>query len=574
MLLSVLLESLFVAVSFSLNVHDRSGATFGCRKIPGDEGWPSIEEWQTLNASVSGRLMKTTPAGHVCHDPTYDAAACEALNQTWIYPWGHFDDPSGFMAAYQQNASCNPFTPQSSPCLQGNYVDYAIEVHNATDVIAGMKFAQANNIRLVIKNTGHDYLGKSTGKGALSLWMHNLKVIEAVNYTSSSYTGPAFKMGAGVQAFEAYTAAHMAGLTVLGGQCITVGVVGGYTQGGGHSLLSGKHGMGADQALEWEVVTTDGKIVTASPTENTDLYWALSGGGGGTYGVVLSLISRAHPDSIIGGLTFAFSSPSGNVDDDALWNAVSFFHRNALPGILDAGAHIQWAVAGPVFFIGETTIPGATEDDMRSVMMPFTDYLTGQGIAYQLNVTSYPNFYEHANHYIGPFPYGTFYSAQLQGGAMISRETAISNATSLELIKRLRHISTTTNFTVISYGFDGSVKDPSTPSNAVHSGWRDLLSYFVISQQWNYNVPFAVMDEQERQLTEDIMPPLQELASGAYMNEADFRNPKWKEEFYGSNWERLSGLKKKWDPEGLLYATTAVGSEEWIQDKAGRLCRA
>jgi hypothetical protein len=79
------------------------------------------------------------------------------------------------------------------------------------------------------------YLAKSTGKGALSLWMHNLKDTKLLNYTSEAYTGPAFKLGAGVQAFEAYTAAHEAGLAVLGGQCITVGIVGGYTQGGGHS---------------------------------------------------------------------------------------------------------------------------------------------------------------------------------------------------------------------------------------------------------------------------------------------------------------------------------------------------
>jgi hypothetical protein len=65
--------------------------------------------------------------------------------------------------------------------------------------------------------------------------MHKLKDITFANYTSDAYTGPAIKMGAGVQAFDAYTAAHEAGLSVLGGECITVGIAGGYTQGGGHS---------------------------------------------------------------------------------------------------------------------------------------------------------------------------------------------------------------------------------------------------------------------------------------------------------------------------------------------------
>jgi hypothetical protein len=69
-----------------------------------------------------------------------------------------FNDPSGFAAAYQQNASCDPYTPRNSPCQQGNYVEYAIEVHEAADVVAGLKFAQDNNVRLVIKNTGHEYV--------------------------------------------------------------------------------------------------------------------------------------------------------------------------------------------------------------------------------------------------------------------------------------------------------------------------------------------------------------------------------------------------------------------------------
>lgn len=65
-------------------------------------------------------------------------------------------NPAGFTAAYQQNGSCNPFTPRETPCLQGNYVNYAINVSSPADAIAGVKFAQEKNIRLVIKNTGHE----------------------------------------------------------------------------------------------------------------------------------------------------------------------------------------------------------------------------------------------------------------------------------------------------------------------------------------------------------------------------------------------------------------------------------
>jgi FAD/FMN-containing dehydrogenase len=55
-------------------------------------------------------------------------------------------------------------------------------------------------------------------------------------------------------------------------------MAGGYIQGGGHSLLSSVYGLAADQALSFEVITTEGKFLVASPTQNRDLYWALSGG--------------------------------------------------------------------------------------------------------------------------------------------------------------------------------------------------------------------------------------------------------------------------------------------------------
>lgn len=79
-----------------------------------------------------------------------------ATNCTNFY--ASFDDPSGFMSAYHQNASCDPYTPRNTTCRQGNYVEYAIEVLEAEDVIAGLKFAQEKNVRLVVKNTGHEYV--------------------------------------------------------------------------------------------------------------------------------------------------------------------------------------------------------------------------------------------------------------------------------------------------------------------------------------------------------------------------------------------------------------------------------
>lgn len=107
----------------------------------------------------------------------------------------------------------------SSNCTLGGYPSYAVNVSNVAQIQLAVNFARNAGIRLVVKNTGHDFFGKSAGAGALSIWTHHLKQIEYLpHYRSPSYTGPAVKMGAGVQAEEIYAAAKRYGVTVVGGE--------------------------------------------------------------------------------------------------------------------------------------------------------------------------------------------------------------------------------------------------------------------------------------------------------------------------------------------------------------------
>lgn len=133
--------------------------------------------------------------------------------------------------------TCSPFTDINATCGLGKEVLYAINITGPSDVAAGIAFAKKHNIRLVIRNTGHDLLGKSTGYSALALWTHNLKSQEWMDSYDGpgDYHGPAVKLGSGVQGFEAYLGADAHNRTVVGGECSTVGLAGGYIAGGGHS---------------------------------------------------------------------------------------------------------------------------------------------------------------------------------------------------------------------------------------------------------------------------------------------------------------------------------------------------
>src|SRR5690242_13032148 len=99
------------------------------------------------------------------------------------------------MQAYFANQSCDPFTDRSKPCTLGNYVSYAVKVGDTGDVVAALDFAKQNKIRVLVRNTGHDFLGRSTGAGALAIWTQGLKNITFGTWSDKFYSGPSATVG-------------------------------------------------------------------------------------------------------------------------------------------------------------------------------------------------------------------------------------------------------------------------------------------------------------------------------------------------------------------------------------------
>lgn len=137
---------------------------------------------------------------------------------------------------------------------------YAVAATTPQDIQEGVNFGRTHNLRLAIKNTGHDYLGRSTARGALQIWTHNMKSIEFSDdfcldgSSGGKGEGSAVTIGAGVQLKELYVAAQSQGKTVVAGFANTVGAAGGYIQGGGHSALGPWKGMASDNALQFTIV--------------------------------------------------------------------------------------------------------------------------------------------------------------------------------------------------------------------------------------------------------------------------------------------------------------------------------
>ncbi|KAK1995412.1 FAD binding domain-containing protein [Colletotrichum falcatum] len=564
--LSAVLAGAALAAPGRHSVHGADKRAAGeCKCFPGDSCWPATAQWDALNTTVGGNLIATVPLGSPCHDPTYDAAACASLQSQWQYSEIHMNSSSSIMAPFFANQSCDPFQPESRPCTLGNYVVYSVDAKTPEHVQATIAFAKEHNIRFVVRNTGHDYLGRSTGAGALAVWTHHMDSAEIVNWNTTVYQGKALKVGAGVQGFRAMEVAHNAGLAVVTGECPTVGLAGGYTQGGGHSALSTSFGLSADNVLEWEVVTADGALITASKTKNCDLFWALSGGGPGNWGVVTSLTVKAHPDAKFGGASLVMMAADN--DGDAFFKAIDAFHEE-LAGMVDAGTMVVYYFGASFFQIAPINAYNKTADEVKAILAPFTGRLNDLGMKYTVNYSEFESYYNHYDKYFGPLPIGNIQVGIAQyGGRLIPRD----NITSIGSFSRS---VAEKGVTFIGVGTDvGKFGDEK--SNSVTPAWRNTLVHATLTTVWSFTAPWDEMLANQDLMTNVVMKEIEALTptGGAYMNEADFQQPNFQEAFFGSKYQSLLSLKKQWDPEGFFYVRNAVGSEQWSVADNGRMCR-
>lgn len=209
----------------------------------------------------------------------------------------------------------------------------------------------------------------------------------------------------------------------------------------------------------------------ASRTENTGLYWALSGGGGGTYGVVWSLTSKAHKDIPVSGANLKFTST--NISADTYYQAVGAYH-STLPKIVDAGAMSVWVFTNESFTISPLTGPGVSKEQLTALLKPFTDTLSALGIQYNMTVIRFPRYLAEFQAMQGPIQVGI---AQY-GGRLVPRSVVENNNDALTAA--YRNI-TEDGATFIGVGVNVSKAVAGEVYNAVLPALRDTLIDSVIN---------------------------------------------------------------------------------------------
>lgn len=164
---------------------------------------------------------------------------------------------------------------------------------DAADVVRSIEFARTRNMKIAVRSGGHSLAGHSTCEGGIIIDLGSIKGVQI------DAAARVVRAAAGTRAAELLQATQAHGLATPTGGCPDVGIAG-LTLGGGENALMGKYGAVCDNLLSAEVVTADGRVLTASRDANPDLYWAIRGGSG-NFGVVTSFEYRLHalPDLLV-----------------------------------------------------------------------------------------------------------------------------------------------------------------------------------------------------------------------------------------------------------------------------------
>lgn len=303
-------------------------------------------------------------------------------------------------------------------------------------------------------------------------------------------------------------------------------------QGGGHGPASRDFGIGADQVLEAQVVLADGFIVTANPCQHPDLFFAIRGGGGGTYGVVVSTTIKAWPNPRVVTQRLAIM-PLADDDVSALLNGIATVY-SAYPDLNDAGysGYGMWAVASPTplfanvstGFVHTMSMFDKSLEDAETAFAPLAQKLkayNGSTLFVSVTYVSYPShweFYE-AESGIEP-PVG---SLAVLGSRLLDRTALTSKYSALKKMLTMTAGApgefSFSSFEVVSGG--QVFKDALDPYSSVHPAWRTSYMNNIVARGWAPGSTESAIAAVYNDITYNKVAAMKELApnTGCYMNE-------------------------------------------------------
>lgn len=532
--------------------------------------------WSSLNQTLDGRLHAMEPFALPCFSSfegkpvARNATACAERQAKYTdglyrrqFPGGYMYDNSVIDASDPTSKDkcildgTNPSNPaawEGQDCRLGNLASYWVDVQGADDVAAAFSHARRHGTRLAIKNSGHTFENDASAKNSLLLWTQNLK--KRVYHDAWTPEGcgssdkdaapqQAVTLGAGIGCGEAYEFADRNNVNVICGYSSTVGITGGWVQNAGHSVMSNTYGLGVDRVLQFKIVTPDGRLRTVNKHRNPDLFWALRGGGGGTFGVVLEATHKVDPVRPIAVAVVGVPkqpTPAKGFMDTLVDTALQL-------GEDGWGGHIygnRLIYVDPRF---------SSQADAQRSMKRVADFAVANGGT--ANITIQPTFYNFFRDYV--LSTGAPVGGLLLGGGGLTQASVFRNATQSAQLKSFIH-------SLIDKGsypympIDTPYNFKPLHDTAVSPLWYTALWQIGVPGKWHWNDTLADREAAQKEMRRGTQHLTDlGLISSAYKNEAEPFDPNWKSFCFGDNYGKLLAIKNKYDPHRLLRCWHCIG---------------
>ena len=403
------------------------------------------------------------------------------------------------------------------------------------DIVLAVDFARQHDLPLAVRGGGHSPAGYGTVDDGVVIDLSSLKRLDIDPATRAATAEPGLTWGE----YNAHT--HRHGLATPGGDVAAVGIAG-LTLGGGLGWLMRKHGLTIDNLLAVDVVTADGRRLTASETEHPELFWALRGGGG-NFGIATRFQYRLHSvDAVLGG---AIVYPAT---------------RNGLRAYADASSTAPPELTTIGFVTKAPPLPFIPADAYGTpvhVIVPCYsgDLDTGQRVLAPLRSLGGRPLVDTT----GPRPYPALYEFTAMGA--VSRPHAIRNGflhelsdDTIEIILDAVHRLTSPYGVIALRELGGAIA--AVPNDATAFAHRDKAFYLAADNGWEPDDP---QPQRHIDWTEGVWHALAPHTDGAYASYlGDEGVERVRASYPTPTYARLAEIKRRYDPDNVFRLNANV----------------
>lgn len=485
----------------------------GCARAgPSTGSRPRVERgsppWAQLASAMSGRLV--LPA-----DPGYLASA-QLYNE-------RFDTARPAAVAYCQSAS---------------------------DVQRAVEFSRGHDVPLSVRSGGHSYGGYSVGTGL---------VIDVTPMAGVAVDGTGARIGAGARLVDVYANLASSGRAIPAGSCPTVGIAG-LALGGGIGVLGRKFGLTCDTISSLEIVSADSRVLTASATDNPDLFWASRGGGGGNFGVVtsfqmdtvavpeLSLFTLEWPwaaatEVLAGWQTWMQAAPN------ELWSNCQLLSKGA------AGTQVK--VTG-VYCGDAASLSGRLAPLVSEVGAPSYRFVGPEPFMRAMLIEAGCEGRSVAQcHLPSQDPAGVLERSAFSTKSLFIDEPLPSSASVavVEAVSRFNEQAPGFGGAAVFDSYGGAIAE--VPESATAFVHRNALADIEMNVSWS-GPPSSPVPGPALTWLGQLADTLGPHSSGAYVNYIDPTLADWETAYYGSNLPRLQRVKRAADPDDVFRFAQSI----------------